>query len=253
MTCVNGDLYGFFPGKYGVRQGDPLSPYLFIICMEYFSRMLTLASRKATFNFHPKCDIHGICHLAFADDVLLLSRGNRQSVQTLFQQLQIVCHTSGLVINAAKSSIYFWGVGDDMKQVILHDTGFSEGNFPFKYLGVPLSPRRLLANQFSPLLHKLEVEVQSWAGKHLSYTGRLELLRFVLFGMVQFWLGIFPILGTVISQVISLCRNLSGRVILTVIALLWWFGRKYVCLNMKVVWVYLISRLGTRASWLNSC
>jgi hypothetical protein len=66
-----------------------------------------------------------------------------------------------LVINAAKSSIYFWGVGDDMKQVILHDTGFSEGNFPFKYLGVPLSPRRLLANQFSPLLHKLEVAVQS--------------------------------------------------------------------------------------------
>jgi hypothetical protein len=169
MTCGNGDLYGFFPGKCGIRQGGPLSPYLFIIYMEYFSRLLTLASRKATFNFHPKCDIHGICHLASADDVPLLSRGNRQSVQTLFQQLQIFCHTSGLVINAAKSSIYFWGVGDDMKQVILHDTSFSKGNFPFKYLGVPLSPRRLLVYQFSPLLHKLEVAVQSWAGKHLSY------------------------------------------------------------------------------------
>jgi hypothetical protein len=71
--------------------------------------------------------------------------------------------------------------------------------------------------------------------------------------MVQFWFGIFPISGTVISQVISLCRNFSSRVISTLIALLWWLGRKYVCVNVKVVWVYLISRPGTRASWLNSC
>jgi hypothetical protein len=53
MTCVettfysvaiNGELYGFFPGRSGVRYGDPLSPYIFIACMKYFSRMLKLAS-----------------------------------------------------------------------------------------------------------------------------------------------------------------------------------------------------------------
>jgi len=168
------------------QTGGSLIPLSFIICIEYFSRLLTLASRKATFNFHPKCAFHGIYHLAFADDVLLLSRGYRQSVQTLFQHLQIFCKTSGLVISAAKSSVYFGGVGADLKQVILHDTGFSEGIFPFKYLGVPLSPHTLLASQLSPLLHKLEVAVQRWAGKHLSYTSRLELLRSVLFSIVQF-------------------------------------------------------------------
>jgi hypothetical protein len=111
-----------------------------------------------------------------------------------------------LVINAAKSSIYFGGVGADLKQVIPHYTGFSEGIFPFKYLGMPLSPHKLLVNQFSLLFHKLEAAVQSWTGKHLSYAGKLELLRSVLFSIVQFWLGIFPILGTVISHIISLCR-----------------------------------------------
>jgi hypothetical protein len=111
-----------------------------------------------------------------------------------------------LVINAAKSFIYFGGVGADLKQVIPHDTGFSEGIFPFKYLGVPLSLHKLLVSQFSLLFHKLEAAVQSWTRKHLSYAGKLELLRSVLFSIVQFWLGIFPILGTVISHIISLCR-----------------------------------------------
>jgi len=40
FVSMNGDLFGFFNGKCGVCQGDPLSPYLFIVCVEYFSRML---------------------------------------------------------------------------------------------------------------------------------------------------------------------------------------------------------------------
>jgi len=64
MTCVetasysiaiNGAIYEFFPGRCGVRQGDPISPYLFIAYMEYFSRMLALASQSPEFRFHPKC------------------------------------------------------------------------------------------------------------------------------------------------------------------------------------------------------
>jgi hypothetical protein len=71
-VAVNGSIYGFFPGMDDVRQGDPLSPYLFIACMEYLSRMLHIASLSPGFCFHPKCDSLGICHLAFADDVILL-------------------------------------------------------------------------------------------------------------------------------------------------------------------------------------
>jgi hypothetical protein len=68
----------------------------------------------------------GISHLSFADDVILLCRGDRGTVQTLMQLLKTFGKTSGLDINTSKSSIYFGGVGDSVKQAILSGTGFSE-------------------------------------------------------------------------------------------------------------------------------
>ncbi|XP_038708538.1 uncharacterized protein LOC120003588 [Tripterygium wilfordii] len=206
-VAVNGDLFGFFPGKGGIRQRNPLSPYLFIASMEYFARLLNIASANPEFKYHPKCLHQKITHLAFADDILLVARGDRSSVHILHQQLLHFNSVSGLEINARKSSIYFGGVGGETKHRILQATGFSEGSFPFKYLGVPLSPHRLLVSQFSPLLEKLEMAIQSWLGKHLSYAGRLELLKSVLQGMVQFWIGIFPMPEQVIKKITGLCRN----------------------------------------------
>jgi len=109
---VNDNIYGFFQGKNRVRQGDPLSPYLFISCMEYLSRMLKMAYMNFYFRFHPKCRPLGISHLAFADDIILLSRGDRQSVACLYQQLISFGHISDLAINREKSFIYFGGVGE---------------------------------------------------------------------------------------------------------------------------------------------
>jgi len=88
-VAINGSLYGFFPAKCRVRQGDPFSPYLFLVCMEYLSRMLKIASQQPDFHYHPKCVFHHICHLGFADDILLLCRGDRSSIQLLLEQLHM--------------------------------------------------------------------------------------------------------------------------------------------------------------------
>lgn len=232
FVAINGDLYGFFLRRSGMRHGDPLSLYLFISYMEYLSRMLKLASRKMNFHFHPKCGAHGINHLAFTNNILLVSRGDRSSVQTLFQQLIIFRKTLGLDINAEKSSIYFGGVGDHLKHVTLQDAGFWERTFPFKYLGVPISPYRLLASQFFPLLHKLESTIQSWLGNNLTYTDRLELLKSVLHSMVRFWLSIFLMPSLIINQIICICQNFlwTCNIFRKNIALVAW---KTVCLPKK--------------------
>lgn len=70
---LNGETRGFFPGMQGLRQGDPLSPYLFVLCVEYFSRLFKARTVDSAFQFHPKCGMHSITHLAFADDLMVLS------------------------------------------------------------------------------------------------------------------------------------------------------------------------------------
>jgi len=147
-VVINGSLYGFLPGKCGVRQADPLSPYLFLVCMEYLSRMLKIASQQPDFHYHPKCAFHHICHLTFVDDILLLCRGDRPYVRILLEQLHIFCQASGLHINAGKSSIYFGGVGVSIKQGILQDSCFSEAASPSNTLVSPSVPTGFLLASF---------------------------------------------------------------------------------------------------------
>jgi hypothetical protein len=58
----------------GIRQGDPLSPLFFVICIEYLSRLLKRKAESREFKYYPRCDVLKITHLAFADDLMLFSR-----------------------------------------------------------------------------------------------------------------------------------------------------------------------------------
>ncbi|XP_074301630.1 uncharacterized protein LOC141633032 [Silene latifolia] len=72
---LNGDMFGYFQGKRGLRQGDQLSPLIFTLCMEYLTRTLKYAADKFEFNYHPLCKDLKLAKMMFPDDVLLFSRG----------------------------------------------------------------------------------------------------------------------------------------------------------------------------------
>ncbi|KAL0285709.1 UNVERIFIED_CONTAM: Retrovirus-related Pol polyprotein from type-2 retrotransposable element R2DM, partial [Sesamum radiatum] len=95
-VALNGSLHGFFPGKRGLRQGDPMSPALFLLSMEYFSRLVKRRTSDSEFNFHPKCEKLKITHLLFADDLMLFSRGDLPSISILMECLQEFRDVSGL-------------------------------------------------------------------------------------------------------------------------------------------------------------
>ncbi|XP_060178666.1 uncharacterized protein LOC132608897 [Lycium barbarum] len=98
-----------FHAKKGLRQGDPLSPFLFVLAMEYLTRILKDLIHQPQFLFHPRCKKLQVIQLGFADDLLLFCKGELQSVQLLFQSFQRFSSSSGLVANIDKSSIYFGG------------------------------------------------------------------------------------------------------------------------------------------------
>lgn len=206
-VTVNGQMNGFFKGKRGLRQGDPLSPYLFTLCLEMLSRTLKKATESADINFHPKCGPLGITHIAYADDLLLLSRGDVLSVGILMDSLHAFGNTAGLISNVQKSNVYLAGVSDNVKLQILQITGFQVGSLPFKYLGIPMYSIKLKLSDYGSLLDRLSNKIKSWPRNTLSYAGRLELIRSVLQGVQFFWMNILPIPEGVIAKIYSTCRS----------------------------------------------
>ena len=140
---INGELAGFFASKRGLRQGDPLSSFLFILAIEAFSRSLAVAASGQGFQFHPRCKDINLTHLCFADDMFLFSGGTLSSVQVFMGELSRFERFSGLQVNKQKSAIFLADVSDEVKNDLLNATGFSLGRFPMRYLGVPLISTRL--------------------------------------------------------------------------------------------------------------
>jgi len=108
-VIVNDEVCGFFHPTRGLRQGDPLSPYLFLICMEVLTRVLRKAQqkKKASIGFKINPSAEKIPCLLFADDSLVFCRTNLESCRDLNNLLSKFCRSLGQLINFQKSSLTF--------------------------------------------------------------------------------------------------------------------------------------------------
>jgi hypothetical protein len=143
---INGTLVGYFQGRKGLRQGDPISPYLFAVAMEVLSLLLAegASSSISRFGFHPKCHDLKLTHLCFADDLLIFS-ANLSSISSIKDILGEFESLSGLKANPAKSSFFCSSVKPVEKEGLLNALQMKEGRFPVRYLGLPLITKRLSA------------------------------------------------------------------------------------------------------------
>ncbi|XP_074292582.1 uncharacterized protein LOC141619463 [Silene latifolia] len=121
MVCVkataftlslNGSNFGYFKGQRGLRQGDPISPLIFTMCMEYLTRLIKFATEKWPFQYHLLCKSLKLTHLMFADDLLLFCKGNAHSVMLLMRAFSSFSEATGLNTNNTKSEIFFNGMDE---------------------------------------------------------------------------------------------------------------------------------------------
>jgi hypothetical protein len=92
----------------GLRQGDPLSPYLFLLCAEGFSALLSQAEQEGRLQGVKVCQrAPSMSHLLFADDSLILFRAKGEDAQELQRILDLYEESSGQMINKEKSAIMF--------------------------------------------------------------------------------------------------------------------------------------------------
>ncbi|KAL2927668.1 LINE-1 retrotransposable element ORF2 protein [Bienertia sinuspersici] len=129
---LNGSSYGYFKSCRGLRQGDPLSPLLFVLGMEYLSKTLNMLNDDPEFKQHPRCKGIQLTHMCFADDLIMCYRGEKKLVDKILQAFNIFSRTSGLQANNSKTELFTSGMKEEVKQIIA-ESGFNRGRLPFKY------------------------------------------------------------------------------------------------------------------------
>jgi mannosylglycoprotein endo-beta-mannosidase len=205
QVLINGVASDFILHRRGLRQGDPLSPFLFILAMDPLQRILDLATAEGGLSKLP-----GRCTLVrtsvYADDVALFIRPLRRDATMIRLILNLFVDVTGLVTNLSKSHALPIRCGGFDLDHILRPLNISVKDFPCKYLGMPLSLQQLRKENYRELLKKIDALLAAWKGSLISRECHLVLLKSVLSSVVIYMMITHIEPAWVLDQIEKKCR-----------------------------------------------
>ncbi|XP_050222138.1 uncharacterized protein LOC126672232 [Mercurialis annua] len=191
MQCVttttlsimwNGAPLPAFHPSCGLRQGDPLSPYLFVLCIERLAHMINSAVTNGSWRpLRLGRNNPPLSHLFFADDLMLFCEASLDQGRVVNQILQTFCKASGQRVNNEKTKVLFSSnISNNMGNMIANNLGFSKTSDLGKYLGMDLIHGRVLNKHSKGLMDRINSRLASWKTRVLSMAGRSTLIKSVV-------------------------------------------------------------------------
>lgn len=207
MILINGATSPLFHAEWGLRQGCPLSPLLFLLVAKGLRRFLIKAKAYGDFrgiNISPGL---AITHLLFVDDILIFCNGSRRGIQLLSEGMDLFRRATGMLINEEKSTVNWENLyGEDMRTLELFfrfqcrdlDSGL-------KYLGFSLKPNDYRRRDWMWLLAKIERKLYTWSHRWLSRAGRLVMVKEVPEAMPVYWMALTWIPRGILDKIRRMC------------------------------------------------
>ncbi|GKV43678.1 hypothetical protein SLEP1_g50939 [Rubroshorea leprosula] len=206
---VNGERTNSFLPSRGIRQGDPISPYLFILCMEYLSIKISTTMAAGRWK-GSKAGKKGptLSHLFFADDLIFVGKASQSNCHYLKDTLDFFCSRSSQQVNTSKSIILFSkNVDQNTHLNICQDLSYQQTNEIGKYLGIPISPKRISKTNCQFILEKIRSKLSGWKTKFFSMAGGLTLISSVLTSIPNFYMQVMWLPSSIHKEIDRISNN----------------------------------------------
>lgn len=199
-VLLNGSPVGFFNSFRGLRQGDPLSPFLFNLVVETLCRLIAKAEElELILGCCVGIEGPSISLIQFVDDALFLTKADMEQVQNIQCILLMFEASCGLKVNLEKSRLM--GVGDVQNITMLVEVlGCRSVSLLVSYLGLPLGAKVRAISVWDPVIERVEKWLATWKGKFLSRGGKITLINSVLSNLPTYFMSLFLMPKTVCSK-----------------------------------------------------
>jgi hypothetical protein len=210
-ALLNGIPRKVFHCRRGVRQGDPLSPLIFVLAADLLQTIINKAKEARVLRL--PIDVGYTTNfpiIQYADDTLLIMEACPQQLFVLKEILNTFAYSTGLKVNYSKSSIYPINISNERLSHLAATFNCQAENMSFIYLGLPLSLNKPTVQDCMPLVNRMERKLIN-TSNFLTQGGKLQMVNSVLSSLATFYMCSIKVPLTILHQVDKYRRHCLWR------------------------------------------